>query len=123
MISCNCFAAIWPAVYHQLGVEDENACLSSLISHDSNKSKTNENEVSSSSNASVQTSHSLLQHDNRQNKFLSLIGDSLLSFFNRKTSNNSAVISDSLSDCSICNLLDNSLEYQLKKFDSLILRF
>jgi hypothetical protein len=114
---------MWPAVYHQFGVKDENACLSSLISHDSNKPKTNEKEVSSSGNASVQTSHSFLQHDNRQNKFLSLLGDSLLSFFNRKTSKNSAIISDSLSDCSLRNLLDNSLEHQHKKFDSLILRF
>lgn len=120
---CNCSTDIWPAVYHQLSVEDENAYLSSLISHDSNKPRASEMEVSSSGRASVQTSHSLLQRDNRQNKFLSSLGDSLLSLFFRKTSNNSATISKSLSDCSISNLLDNSLEHQLEKFESLILRF
>lgn len=114
---------MWPAVYHPLSVEDENAYLSSHISHDSNKPRTSEKEVSSSGRTSVKTSHSLLQRDNRQNKFLSSLGDSILSFCFRKTSNNSAAISKSLSDCSISNLLDNSLERQLEKFESLILRF
>jgi hypothetical protein len=122
MISCNCFTDIWPAIYHQLGVEKENSCLSLLTSHHSNKPKGNEKEVSSSGTASVQTSHSLLQYDNNQNKFLASIGDILLSFFVRKTSNNSTIISESLSDCSISSLFDNSLEHQLKKFESLILR-
>lgn len=119
---CNCSTDIWPVVYHQLSVEDENAYLSSFVSHNSNKPRTCEKQVSRSGRASVQTSHSLLQHD-KQNKFLSSLGDSLLSFFFRKTSNNSATISKSLSDSSISNLLDNSLECQLEKFESLILRF
>lgn len=38
-------ADIWPAVYHQLSVEDEHACLSSVISHDSNKPRTSEKEL------------------------------------------------------------------------------
>lgn len=41
----------------------------------------------------------------------------------RKASSYSAHVSKSLSGCSISNLLDDSLEHQLQKFDSLILSF
>jgi len=120
----NCYTDAWPAVYHQLNLEDQNAYLSSFILHDTNKPISSENEVSRCGNARHPPSHSLLQHDNKQNKFLSLLGNNLLFCFIRKTTNHSPDMSKSLSECSISKLLEDPLlEHQLEKFDSLILSF
>jgi len=121
--SYNCCTDAWPAVYHHLNLEDQNVCLSPLISNYSNRPRTSKLEVSNSGKASHPPIHSLQQHENKQKTILSSLGDSLLSCFMRKASSYSAHISKSLSGCSISNLLDNSLEHQLQKFDSLILSF
>lgn len=123
MTSYNFCTDVWRAAYHHLSLEDQNVCLSSLISNYSSRPRTSKLEVSNCGKASHPTIHSLQQDENRQKNILSSLADSLLSCFMRKASSYSAHISKSLSGCSINNLLDDSLEHQLQKFDSLILSF